>query len=134
MTALADGQHPSPKLVHVIEDDDDVRDSLTMLFRGRGFPVRAYSSARDFLGDESVETDGCIVTDYQMPQMNGLQLVARLREVGRDTPVIVITGRASPALEAQARALGVAGFIEKPFEPEQIVAVVQKALDQMRRR
>lgn len=119
---------PAERLVHVIDDDDAVRDSLAFLLTASGLDVRAYESAVSFLDGISGSVEGCIVTDVRMPGMTGLELVAALSQRGVRAPVIVITGHADVPLAVQAMKAGVADFIEKPFEDDAIIGAVEAAL------
>jgi two-component system response regulator FixJ len=114
--------------VHVLDDDDAMRDSLAFLLDCAGFEVRSYDSALAFL--EGVETmeRGCIVTDIRMPGMSGLELVERLKELRIEDPVIVITGHGDVPLAVQAMKAGVSDFIEKPFGDDTILSAIRNAL------
>lgn len=119
----------SSGLVHVIDDDEAMRQSLQFLLDTAGFQARTYESAVQFL--EGIETlePGCIVTDVRMPEMNGLELVRRLRTRGVTQPVIVITGHGDVPLAVEAMKAGVADFLEKPFDDEALLSAVRAALD-----
>ena len=115
-------------LVHVIDDDDAVRVSLGFVLEMADLPNRTYASPVDFLAQATPQMQGCIITDVRMPVMNGLELVARLREIGVDLPVIVITGHGDVALAVEALRAGVKDFIEKPFDHETLLGSVRSAL------
>jgi two-component system response regulator FixJ len=115
-------------LVHVIDDDDAVRASLGFLLEMAELPNRTYGSPVEFLAQASPQMQGCIVTDVRMPEMNGLELVTRLREVGVMLPVIVITGHGDVSLAVEALRAGVKDFIEKPFDDEALIGSVRAAL------
>ncbi len=114
-------------LVHVIDDDDAVRDSLLFLLSTVGFEGVGYSEASTFL-NVAAGARGCIVTDVRMPDIDGLELVRRLRTIGVDLPIVVITGHADVPLAVEAMKAGVADFIEKPFDDETILGAVRRAL------
>jgi two-component system response regulator FixJ len=116
-------------VVHIVDDDDAVRDALGALFRGRGFTVRGYGSAQALLDSEPDREPGCVLTDLQMPQMSGLELLGRLREAGMALPVIVMTGRAERRMAEEAVRQGAAAFVHKPFGPDDIVAAVRLAIE-----
>jgi len=118
---------PDP-VVHVIDDDEAVRDSLAFLLESSGFKAIAHSSATDFLAALPTLPTGCIITDIRMPEMSGLDLVRRLNESGVSHPVIVITGHGDVPLAVETMKAGVMDFIEKPFEDELILAAVRGAL------
>lgn len=118
----------SEAAVHVIDDDDGVRDSLSFLLDCSGIATRTYSSAAQFLAALPGITPGCIITDVRMPEMTGLELLDELKRRGVDAPVIVITGHADVPMAIQALHAGVADFIEKPFSDEAILVAVRAAL------
>ena len=115
-------------VVHVIDDDDSARDSLAFLLDCAGLKVQAYPSAMAFLENVAGMAHGCIVTDVSMPEMNGVELVGKLKEMGVPDPVIVITGHADVPMAIEAMKKGVADFIEKPFSDEVILTAVHSAL------
>jgi two-component system, LuxR family, response regulator FixJ len=121
---------PNERTVHVIDDDDAVRDSLGFMLRAAGMEVRAYESAAAFLAFLPKDINGCIVTDVRMPGVSGMDLLARLRELNVELPVIVVTGHADVPLAVEAMKLGAIDFIEKPFDDEAILASIRMALDQ----
>ena len=115
-------------MVHVIDDDAAVRDSLAFLFDCAGLAVRAYESAEAFLEAGPAAGPGCIVTDVRMPGMTGIALIERLKGLGVSAPVIVITGHADVPMAIAAMRQGVADFIEKPFSDDAILDAVRNAL------
>ncbi|MFZ5685907.1 MAG: response regulator FixJ [Pseudomonadota bacterium] len=119
----------SERLVHVIDDDEAMRQSLQFLLDTAGYAARTYESAIQFLEQLDALEPGCIVTDVRMPEMNGLELVRRLRSRGVTLPVIVITGHGDVPLAVEAMKSGVADFLEKPFDDEQLLSAVRAALD-----
>lgn len=115
-------------LVHVVDDDGAVRDSIAFLLDTDGIASRTYDSAAALLARSAQLEPGCIVTDVRMPEINGLEMVRRLRERGVLLPVIVITGHADVPLAIEAMHAGVADFIEKPFDDEALLTSVRSAL------
>ena len=116
------------QVVHVIDDDAAVRQSLAFLLSTAGLAVRVHESAVAFLDALPEAQDGCIVTDIRMPGMDGLELQRRLRANRIGLPVIVITGHGDVALAVEAMKAGAADFIEKPFDDEVLLAAIQLAL------
>ncbi|MFD2233616.1 response regulator transcription factor [Phaeospirillum tilakii] len=121
-------------LVHVVDDDPAVRDSLTMLLEAADLPAQAHPDAESFLatlgeGDGAGPLPGCVVADVRMPGLSGLDLLARMQRDGLDLPLIVITGHADVAMAVQALKAGAADFIEKPFDDETFLVSVRDALD-----
>lgn len=120
----------SDVLVHVIDDDEAMRESLSFLLDTAGIATRTYESAVAFLQQaEDGLAPGCIVTDVRMPEMNGLELVRRLKERAIPHPVIVITGHGDVPLAVEAMKAGVVDFLEKPFDDEHLLQAVRSALD-----
>ena len=118
----------SEAIVHVIDDDEAVRDSLAFMFDAAGLEARTWESAIAFLGALDGLEHGCIVTDIRMPDMTGLELVQRLKALGIADPIIVITGHADVPLAVDAMKAGVVDFIEKPFENQRLLGAVRDAL------
>ncbi|MFE1600960.1 response regulator FixJ [Methylobacterium sp. ID0610] len=119
-------------VVHVVDDDLAVRQSLAFLLAADGLPVRLHESASAFL-DAAAEVTGCIVTDVRMPGIDGIELLRRLRQRGNPPPVIVMTGHADVPLAVAAMKEGAVDFIEKPFDDEVFLAAVRAALECSRR-
>jgi two-component system response regulator FixJ len=115
-------------VVHVIDDDTDVRQSLAFLLTAAGFTVRVHESAVAFLKVLPEVTQGCVITDIRMPQMNGLELQRRLGELQAGLPVIVMTGHGDVPLAVEAMKAGAVDFIEKPFDDEVLLSAVRAAL------
>jgi two-component system response regulator FixJ len=113
----------------VIDDDEAMRDSLSFLLDTAGIRARTYESAVAFLQQAESLEPGCIVTDVRMPEMNGLELVRKLKERGAPHPVIVITGHGDVPLAVEAMKAGVVDFLEKPFDDEALLQAVRSALD-----
>jgi two-component system, LuxR family, response regulator FixJ len=117
------------RLVHVIDDDDGVRDSLAFLLEAAGYRVRAYESGQRFLDGFAGAEAGCVLTDVRMPGLTGLQLVVRLKSLGSRLPIIVMTGHADVPLAVEAMKAGVDDFIEKPFDDQEIIRSIEAALE-----
>ena len=122
----------SDQTVYVIDDDDAARDSLAFLFGTADVSVRTYASAAEFLAAAPALKGGCVVTDVRMPQMDGLELLRRLRALDIALPVIVMTGHGDVPLAVEAMKAGAADFFEKPFSDEAMLAAVQRALGRAR--
>ncbi|HYD11465.1 MAG TPA: response regulator FixJ [Allosphingosinicella sp.] len=117
-------------VIHVIDDDEAVRDSLDFMLDAAGLAVRTWDSALPFLAAIDGLDQACIVTDIRMPDMTGLELVQKLKARGVRTPVIVITGHADVPLAVEAMKAGVVDFIEKPFENQRLIGAIRAALAQ----
>ena len=116
-------------MVHVVDDDDAMRHSLLFLLECAGLEARSYESALAFLDRLEAMERGCIVTDVRMPGMSGLELVAALKAKAIADPVIVITGHGDVPLAVEAMKAGVSDFLEKPFDDQQLLSAVRRALD-----
>ncbi|HYJ35901.1 MAG TPA: response regulator FixJ [Rhizomicrobium sp.] len=119
---------PDNAIVHLIDDDEDVRRALAFLLGTAGLAVKVYESAILFLDSYNGSQTGCIVSDIRMPGMDGLQLLKRLKEMDVKLPVIVLTGHADVALAVEAMKAGAVDFIEKPFSDEVLLNAIQSAL------
>ena len=117
-------------VVHVVDDDEAVRQSLAFLLRTVRLEVKTYESAVAFLGSRPVTGAGCVITDVRMPEISGLDLLRRLRELEVALPVIVITGHGDVRLAVEAMKAGAVDFLEKPFDDEVVLSAVRAALDQ----
>jgi two-component system response regulator FixJ len=119
---------PADMTVHVIDDDEAMRDSIAFLLDVQGFSAQLYESAPSFLAALPGIAGGCVVTDIRMPDMTGLELIRRLKADGVDLPVIVMTGHGDVPLAVEAMKAGVVDFIEKPFSDTAFIAAVRAAL------
>ena len=118
------------RIVHVIDDDEGLRESLAFLLRSAELEVRSFDSAKAFLDALPDAALGCVITDVRMPDMSGIELLRRLKELKIGVPVIVITGHGDIALAVEAMKIGAADFFEKPFDDDLLVASVRAALRQ----
>lgn len=114
--------------VHVVDDDEAIRDSLAVLLEAAGFTVAAYPSADAFLVT-APQGPGCVVIDVRMPGMGGLELQDELTRRGRRIPVIVMTGHAEVPLAVKAMKAGAVDFVEKPFEDGAMLAAIRRAFN-----
>jgi len=112
----------------VVDDDESVRESLPDLLREFGFAAQAFSSAQDFLSSGCVDQTSCLILDVAMPGMSGLELQRELKRLGREIPIIFITGRKDETIRTQALKQGAAGFLLKPFSDAALLASIKTAL------
>jgi two-component system response regulator FixJ len=115
--------------VFVVDDDDAIRDSLSLLAIAEGFAAESFPSAERFLGSFDPARSGCVVADIRMPGMSGLEMLRALRADGVDVPVIFITGHGDVPLAVSALKASAADFFEKPFDDVQLLASVRRALE-----
>jgi two-component system, LuxR family, response regulator FixJ len=120
---------PSDPIVHVIDDDDAARDSLSFLLRSAKIEARSYETAPAFLAAVKTLSLGCVITDVRMPEMTGIELLRRLRENGNEVPVIIITGHGDIPLAVEAMKFGASDFFEKPYNDDALISAVRAALN-----
>jgi two-component system response regulator FixJ len=119
----------SEPVVHIVDDDPAMRESVAFLLDTADLATRVYDGAHALLARVGELEPGCVVTDIRMPEMNGLELVGELKKRGVTHPVIVLTGHADVALAVEAMKAGVLDFLEKPFEDETLLTAVRMALE-----
>ena len=124
------GAHPAT--VFVVDDDGAVRDALRGFIEQAGRPVEVYGSAQEFLDAHRSGRNGCLVVDCRMPDMDGIELLERLKADGHQLPTIMITGYGDVPLAVRAMNAGAAGFIEKPVRGDDLLAAIDRALEQAR--
>ena len=115
-------------VIHVVEDDQPMRDSLVMLLEEAGYKVRAYPTAEDLMALGAATEPGCVVSDVRMPGMDGLTLLRRFRAGGSALPLILITGHGDISMAVTAMKAGAFDFLEKPFEADALLAAIEAAL------
>ena len=111
-----------------VEDDTDVRRSITLMLRSRGFSIEAYRSGFELLSNRIVPNADCLLIDYIMPSIDGLDLLRQLRTKGLLAPALLITGFVSTTLNKRAQAAGFADVIEKPPPERLLVEKIQNLL------
>src|SRR5476649_1959711 len=119
-------------LVHLIDDDEDVRRALAFLLGTAGLAVKVYESASVFLEKCEDFESGCVVSDVRMPGIDGLELLRQLQQKRARMPVVIMTGHADVPLAVAAMKEGAVDFIEKPFADDVLLAVIQAAFDRDR--
>jgi FixJ family two-component response regulator len=115
-------------LISVIDDDESFRLALIGSLRSFGYGTRGFASAEEFFASEGGSLSDCIITDLHMPGMSGLDLIQQLSARGSTFPVILVTGRPEPGLEAKAAAGGAVCLLGKPFETEALIGCLERAL------
>jgi len=115
--------------VFIVDDDDDVRDSLRALLESEDYAVQDFSSAGQFLKQEALPANGCLVVDIRMPEMDGLELQAELAKRGNGLPIIIVTGHGDVPLAVRAMKMGAVDFIEKPYSDELLLKSVRRAIE-----
>jgi two-component system, LuxR family, response regulator FixJ len=113
--------------IYVIDDDEAVRDSLVFQLEAAGFEVQSFASAGAFLEVAPTAPPGCIISDVQMPGIDGMELQKRLAEMQLPFPLIIITGHGDVSLAVRAMKAGAVDFIEKPFSEQEILSCINSA-------
>ena len=116
----------SDRIVHLVDDDEAIRRSAGFMLKTSGFQVRTYASGVELLKDARELAPGCILLDVRMPEMDGLQVQAALKERGIGFPVIVMTGHGDVGVAVQAMKAGAVDFIEKPFEKAVMLSAIEE--------
>lgn len=119
---------PPERRVYIVDDDEAVRDSLSVLLESKAYKVGSFGSAPEFLAAAPSLPLGCLIVDIRMPEMDGLELQQHLIERTLNFPMIVITGHGDVPLAVRAMKAGAIDFIEKPFTAEAILDSLQAAL------
>ncbi|MDE2418464.1 MAG: response regulator transcription factor [Burkholderiales bacterium] len=120
---------PKKGTVYVVDDDEAVRDSLQWLLEGKGYRVRCFDSAESFLSRYDAREVACLIVDIRMAGMTGLELQNRLIEARSPLPVVFITGHGDVPMAVDTMKKGAMDFIQKPFNEEQIIGLVERMLD-----
>ena len=115
-------------VLHIVDDDEAIRDALNWLFQSRNVPVAVWPSAEAFLEAWSVEWAGCLLLDVRMEGMSGLELFDHLRAMGCRMPVLFLTGHGDIPLAVSALKRGARDFVEKPFNDNDLVDRVIEAM------
>ena len=115
--------------VFVVDDDDAVRDSLSMLLRSVGLHSEAFSSANEFLEQYDSERSGCLVLDIRMPGMSGMEMHEELCNLGSILPIIFVTGHGDVPMAVEAMQRGAVDFLQKPYRDQELLDRINAALE-----
>lgn len=116
---------PKP-LIAIVEDDESLRPALVGLVRSMGYDGEGFASAEAFLEGDAADRADCLVSDFQLPGISGLDLADRLRT---GLPMILVTARTEKSIDARARESGVLCLLRKPFEIDDLAGCIRRALD-----
>ncbi len=119
---------PGDGIVHIVDDDEPVRDSLKALLEAFAFEVRDFASCQDFLDRFDGNPHGCLVLDLHMPVMSGLEFMERHGGDLHGMPVIMVSGRGDPATFSRAKDAGVIAVLEKPFDEDMLIETLNRLL------
>ena len=117
------------RIVHIVDDSSAVLRALERLLNTANFTVHCYEKPKDFLDVAKNSSDGCVILDLRMPELDGLQVQAKLREMGSRLPVIFLTAYGNVKAAVQAMKAGAVDFIEKPFSDQLLLDRVRQALE-----
>ena len=117
-------------VVHIVDDEEAVRNSLAFLLGTSGFATRIHESASAFLEMAPGIRNGCLITDLRMPDIDGVELLRRLRERDAMLPAIVISGHGDVQMAVEAMKNGAMDFIEKPFSDDVMITAIERAVQQ----
>jgi FixJ family two-component response regulator len=121
-------------VVHIIDDDESLRNALASLFRSVGLKVRSYGSAQEFLDAPKPNALGCVVLDVRLPGMSGIDCQAQLTNLGICLPVVLMTGHGDIAMSVRAMKAGAIDFLSKPFRDQDMLEAVSAAIERDRAR
>ena len=121
---------PDRGKVYVIDDDDAMRDSLNFLLESAGFNVTLFESAVKFLEALPGLDFGCVVSDVRMPGLDGIELLKRMKADNSRFPIVIVTGHGDIPLAVEAMKLGAVDFLEKPFEDDRLIGMIEAAIRQ----
>ncbi|TYL91503.1 response regulator transcription factor FixJ [Bradyrhizobium rifense] len=116
--------------VYVIDDDEAMRDSLNFLLDSSGFGVTLFDNALSFLDALPGLAFGCVVSDIRMPGLDGIELLKRTKAQNSPFPILIMTGHGDVPLAVEAMKLGAVDFLEKPFEDDRLVTMIEAAIRQ----
>jgi two-component system response regulator FixJ len=116
--------------VYVIDDDEAMRDSLNFLLDSSGFEVTLFETAQQFLETLPALAFGCVVSDVRMPGIDGIELLKRLKALHSALPIVVMTGHGDVPLAVEAMKLGAVDFLEKPFDDDRLIGMIESAIRQ----
>ena len=121
--------HP---LIAIVDDDRSAREGLQSLIESAGWRAETFPSAQDFLAHPGTEAPSCLILDLQMPGLSGLELQKRMAEVGREIPIVFLTGHGNIPASVKAMKAGAVEFLTKPFDEDELLRAVQEALERDR--
>jgi two-component system CheB/CheR fusion protein len=121
-------------VIFVVDDDSQVRNGIGDLLKEHGQSVETYADCESFLEAYRPRREACLLIDASLPGMSGLELLQRLQEAGDRMPAIMITGKSDVSIAVDAMKAGASDFIEKPFDRDDLLGAVERALELSRKR
>jgi len=127
MKTATDFENP---IIYIVDDYEEIRETLKLLFESVDLGVQAFGSAAEFLDAYPMGQSGCLIADVRMPEMSGLELQEEMVKRSIDLPVIIITGYGDVDMAVNAMKAGAADFLEKPYKEQELLDRVHKAISQ----
>jgi FixJ family two-component response regulator len=121
------------KSASIVDDDESMRCALKSFVASLGLKAHAFASAEQFLQSQRLDDTACLITDLQMPGLNGIELQNLLLAQGRHIPIIFVTAFAEEPMRTRARKAGALGFLSKPFESQTLADLIERAIDTRRK-
>ena len=119
---------PTNRLVHVVDDEPDIRRALALMLHAVRIETRVYGSAEEYLAEVSISEPACVLLDNRLPGLSGLELLKRFAEAESDAAVIIMTGHGDVPTAVEAMKLGAFHFVEKPLDSHGLLAILEEAL------
>jgi FixJ family two-component response regulator len=119
---------PKVPVISIVDDDESVREATKGLVRSLGYVAATFASGEEFLNSDRVNDTSCLITDVQMPGLDGLELQSRLTAMDRHVPIIFVTAFPQERIRARALKAGAFGFLSKPFSDASLIACLDRAL------
>jgi FixJ family two-component response regulator len=117
------------RLISIVDDNAAILAATKALIRSMGFQAAVFSSAHQFLSTQNaLESSDCLIVDLQMPQMTGIELVEKLKQLNRSIPTILMTAYSTPAMLVRARDLGIVCCLDKPLDDDDLLEWIRKAI------
>ena len=126
---IEDQQLQNSPLISIIDDDESMRCAVKSLVTSLGLNARTFASAEEFLRSSQVEHTSCLITDLQMPGLNGVELQRMLLAQGHHIPIIFMTAFPEERMRTRAIEAGALGFLSKPFESQMLINLIEKAIE-----
>jgi FixJ family two-component response regulator len=118
-------------IVAIVDDDRAVGNAIAVLLRSMGMVARAFLSGEEFLHSPELSSTGCLVVDFDMPRMNGLDLHKSLSRLGKEIPTVLITAYPSDSVHARVLEAGIIAYLPKPFDESDLLNYIRTALDRV---
>jgi FixJ family two-component response regulator len=119
---------PKVPVISIVDDDESVREATKGLVRSLGYVAATFASSEEFLNSDRLNDTSCLISDVQMPGLNGLELQSRLTAMGRHIPIIFVTAFPKEQVRVRALKAGAFGFLSKPFSDESLIGCLDRAL------